>query len=207
MQLHETLLKDEGTPDLEGHRDNLLNQISNKLEILTKIINERKLLMPKTKPGEKPMVTKPLSPSKRKQSEVIKRVELDEHGDLKMREFNNLDPEEQKKQQRQEDAERAIRVMEADKGKLNYYKISEAELAEVASIDSSNVDYIEIFGERLDQVDHQIKTLFVRMNGIHEIIEKTDKKLQETNRKSVSEVQEYWFTLHHEMEELQTKIK
>jgi hypothetical protein len=47
MKLHNTLLKDNGTPNLEGHKENLLNQISKKLEILSKIMNERKFLVPK----------------------------------------------------------------------------------------------------------------------------------------------------------------
>ncbi|CAI2385951.1 unnamed protein product [Moneuplotes crassus] len=209
LQLHETLLKDEGSPDLDGHRDNILNQISNKLEILTKIINERKLLKPKPKDGEKKSEgAKPAPKSINNKSEVIKRVEMDEHGNLQMKEFSNaLSPEEQKQQQKQEEAQRAIREMEANKGKLNYHKISERELDEVASIESSNIDYVEIFGERLDQVDHEIQCMYIKMNDIHEIISKTDKNLRDVNNKSVAEVQEYCFTLHHEMENLQDKIK
>ena len=49
MKLHETVLEDEGNPDIEGHRNNLLVQINDKLNILTRIINERKFLVPKNK--------------------------------------------------------------------------------------------------------------------------------------------------------------
>ena len=49
MKLHETLLSDEGSPDIEGHRNALLKQINDKLTILTRIINERRYLIPKNK--------------------------------------------------------------------------------------------------------------------------------------------------------------
>lgn len=49
QKLHETLLTDEGNPDLESHRNGLLNQINEKLTILTRIINERRYLIPKNK--------------------------------------------------------------------------------------------------------------------------------------------------------------
>lgn len=48
-KLDETLLQDEGTPNLKKHQKKILNQISKKLEILSKIIDERKLLVPNVK--------------------------------------------------------------------------------------------------------------------------------------------------------------
>lgn len=49
QNLHETLVKDKGVPDLESHRDVLLKQINNKLTIIKQIIDERKFLVPKEK--------------------------------------------------------------------------------------------------------------------------------------------------------------
>ena len=65
MKLHETILTDEGSPDLEGHRNNLLNQINQKLTILTRIINERRFLVPKNKEeSEKNVIERKSSLSK-----------------------------------------------------------------------------------------------------------------------------------------------
>ena len=65
MKLHETILTDEGNPDLEGHRNNLLNQINQKLTILTRIINERRFLVPKNKEeSEKNVIERKSSLSK-----------------------------------------------------------------------------------------------------------------------------------------------
>lgn len=214
MQLHQTLLSDEGNPDLDGHRDNILNQINTKLEILNKILAERKILMPHTKP--KSVKTKAKSsklPSKammmtKVKTEVTKRVEVDENGNLKMKEMvNEINPDLDEELKKLEDAERAIREMEASKGKLNYHQISEAELAEVASIDSSNIDYVDQFSERLDHIDQEIQRLYVKINGVHELIQQNDQRLQDTNKKSVAEVQQYCFTLHQEIEDLSAKLK
>lgn len=134
----------------------------------------------------------PMKPSMKNKSEVIKRIDIDENGDLKIEEIiNKIDPEELKQLEKQEEAERAIREMEADKGKLNYYKISEDELAEVASIDSSNIDYVDIFEGRLNSLDQELQRVYTKINRVYEIIERNDKKLQELSKKSVSEVQEY----------------
>ena len=64
-----------------------------------------------------------------------------------------IDPELEKEIQRAEEAERAIREMEANKGMLNYHRISEKELMDIGSIDSSNVDYAEIFEERINNIN------------------------------------------------------
>jgi len=212
MKLHETLLKDEGTPDLDGHRDNLLNQISDKLAILTKIINERKLIVPKGKfeGGESSRNLSPVKNLKmRSRTETINRAEVNEKtGEIITKEYSNeLDPETLKQLQKNQEAERAIREYEASKGKLNYHRISEEDLADVGSIDSSNIDYVEIFGERIDKVEEEVENVYRRVNNINEIISKTDKNLRDLNTKSLSEVQEYIYTLHHEMDELNERIK
>lgn len=198
MKLHETLLKDEGSPNLEGHRDNLLIQINEKLSILTKIINERKFLVPKTNQSkimtsDKEIST--LSPKKFKhhRSQSVMRAEYDEKtGTIQMKEYlTPIDPETEKELQRAEEAERLIREMEANKGMLNYHRISEKELAEVGSIESSNIDYAEVFNERITELETELERTNKRINQVNEIINKNDKTLRDLNKKSVAEVQEY----------------
>ena len=162
MKLHETLLQDEGIPNLRGHQDKLLNQISKKLEILSRIIKERKLLVPKDKSRMEDTKSRNLSvaraTSQQNKTQNIQKTELDNLINGKNTEdVSEIDLELLKQIQKNEDAEEAIRKMEASKGKLNYYKISEEELAEVASIESSNVDYVEIFGERISQVECEVE--------------------------------------------------
>jgi hypothetical protein len=213
MKLHETLLKDEGTPDLEGHRDNLLTQINDKLNILTKIINERKFLVPK---GKEPNNgnTEGLSIThaytiKSKRSQSVKRVEFDDNtGQISMKNYKlPVDPKLEKEIQRAEEAERAIREMEVNKGLLNYHRISEKELAEVGSIESSNIDYAEIFDERITDLENELEKTNKRINLTNEVVSKTDMTLREVTKRSVSEVQEYVYTLHKELEELTERSK
>ena len=47
QNLHETILWDEGNPNIDKHRDELLKQINNKLTLLKQIMDERKFLVPK----------------------------------------------------------------------------------------------------------------------------------------------------------------
>lgn len=213
MKLHETLLKDEGTPDLEGHRDNLLTQINEKLNILTKIINERKFLVPKMKDTSKGLndglsITHSYA-IKSKRSQSVKRVEFDDNtGQVSMKNYQMpVNPELEKEIQRAEEAERAIREMEANKGMLNYHRISEKELAEVGSIESSNIDYAEIFDERITDLENELEKTNKRINLTNEVVSKTDKTLRELTKRSVSEVQEYVYTLHKEVEELTERSK
>lgn len=42
--------------------------------------------------------------------------------------------------------------MENNKGMLNYHRISEKELMDIGSISSSNIDYAEIFDERISDL-------------------------------------------------------
>ena len=89
--------------------------------------------------------------AKSKRSSSIKRVDFNEKdGTLQMKEYKmQLNPELEKEIQRAEEAEKAIREMEANKGMLNYHRISEKELMDIGSIESSNVDYAEIFEEKI----------------------------------------------------------
>ena len=156
MNLHKTILNDGGTPNLEEHRNVLLTQINDKLEILTRIINERKFLVPKEKPnkrskGDKPEISTNAMKYKKKQNQGIKRAEFNEDsGQIEMKEYKiELDPEEEKEIKRAEEAERMIRQMEANKGLMNYHRISEKELEEIGSISTSDIDYAEVFDERI----------------------------------------------------------
>lgn len=92
--------------------------------------------------------------SKNKRSNSIKRVEYDKKdGSLQMKEYKmQLDPELEKEIQRAEEAEKAIREWEANKGMLNYHRISEKDLMDIGSIESSNIDYAEIFEERINTI-------------------------------------------------------
>ena len=74
-------------------------------------------------------------------------------GSIQVKEFvQELDPEVEKELKRAEEAERAIREMENNKGMLNYHRISEKELMDIGSISSSNIDYAEIFDERINEL-------------------------------------------------------
>jgi len=217
MKLHEVLLKDEGNPDLEGHRNDLLTQINKKLTILGRIIDERKFLVPQRKD-----VTGMSEMSHTKSTQQIKNLSVDKHrsGSTKRAEYNDstreveikefhmpVDPEQQKEMLRAEEAERIIREMEANKGLLNYHRISEKELAEVGSIDSDNVDYAEVFNERITDLEVDLERTNKRINYVNEVISKTDKTLRELTKRSIGEVQEYVYTLHKEIEEANEKIK
>jgi galactokinase len=165
-------------------------------------------LVPKDEKGKENGLNIPKPVHKNKRSQSITKSELiykTEQLNIRNEEISKMDPESQKYILRAEEAERAIKEMEANKGKMNYYRISEKELAEVASIDSSNVDYVEIFEERISKLEEEIENTHKRVNGVIEIINKTDKTLREVNKQSVSELQEYVYTLHKEMDDLVEK--
>ena len=83
-------------------------------------------------------------------------------GSVQVKEFKyELDSEAEKELRRAEEAERAIREMENNKGLLNYHRISEKELMDIGSISSSNIDYAEIFDERINELSMGILEMFI----------------------------------------------
>jgi hypothetical protein len=125
---------------------------------------------------------------------------------MKSNKINKLDSAKLKQIQRAEEAERSIKQMEANKGKMNIHRISEKEIDDVGSIDSSNVDYLEIFEERIDKLEGEIYNTNRRVSVVVDLITKTETTLKELNKKSLSEIQEYVYTLHKEVDELAEKL-
>ena len=53
---------------------------------------------------------------------------------------------------------------------MNLHRVDSQELAELASIESSNIDYAEVFEEKFKEVDVILERTNVRINKIIEIV-------------------------------------
>ena len=55
-------------------------------------------------------------------------------------------------------------------GRMNLHRVDSQELAEIASLESSNIDYAEVFEEKFKEVDIILEKTNMRINKIIDIV-------------------------------------
>jgi hypothetical protein len=184
--LHNSILNDEGVPDLENHRNNLLRQINNKLTLIKQIMDERKFLVKKADQIPQSKFSKKFSP-----------VSSPKHPNS-----DSLDEKDMKKIMRQREAEEKIKKIQNSMGNMNLHRVESEELNDLPSIESSNIDYTEIFEEKFRIVDSTFVSVNNRFNQLVNKIDDKNANLERIIKSNDSRIEQYVNTLHQEFDRL-----
>ena len=110
--------------------------------------------------------------------------------------------EEEKIIQRQLEAEKKIRKMQTTIEAINVNRVCSTELDEVQSLDSSKVDYAEIFEEKFKDVEMTLDQIHHKFRDITDKIEDTRTELKRDNLVSSNKHEKYINILHQEFDSL-----
>lgn len=74
--------------------------------------------------------------------------------------------------------------MQLAMGQLNLHRVDSEELEEVQSIESSNIDYVELFGEKFKEIESMQERINSRINKLIKIIDEKDASLRDLASKN-----------------------